>query len=628
MTPSIDRRTFVRGGAALAIAALTPVPANAKDQLVVATFPGTWNEVHREILAPYFQKKTNADVTQTIMLATDQVAKLAATRGQPPFDVAILDEGPTLDAVKQGVLEKYPAAKSAHFNELGPPFRNEWGPAISMQAIGLAYNPKKVKTAPRSWDDLWNPAYKGRVGLTALNSSLGMAFIVELARLKGGSESNLEPGFLALRTLLPNVGAISANLGAHSALIQQEQVDVAVHNFNFIETLKGKGVEVDWVKPETGAPAWRTNLHIVKGAQRPDLAFEYIEGHITPEVQAAMAKPPHFVIPTNRKVVLSHRRQGGADARRAHEARLPRLDEDQRGARRRHRALQPGDQALVVPARSDGEWRLALPVAAFFALFFVAPLGVLFVVSLFAEPTMQTLALRQYTRFLGDRLHLGILVDTLVLGVKATLVCLLLGYPLAWVIARARPRLQSLLVFVVILPLLTSVVVRTFAWIVILGRQGILNKTLLAVGLIDEPVRLLFTEPGVVMVLAQVQLALMILPLLTTFQRIDPNLADASAALGAGQWRTFARVIAPLSLPGVAAGCVLVYAACVTAFVTQTLIGGARLVWVPLFMYQQATGANDWPFAAAISIVFMFAVLFVVVLINAAGRGRRALVHG
>ena len=281
-----------------------------------------------------------------------------------------------------------------------------------------------------------------------------------------------------------------------------------------------------------------------------------------------------------------------------------------------------------MPSSSDGEWRLALPVAAFFALFFLAPLGALFVVSLFAEPTMQTLALRQYTRFLGDRLHLGILVDTLVLGVKATLVCLLLGYPLAWVIARARPRVQSLLVFAVILPLLTSVVVRTFAWIVILGRQGILNKTLLAVGLVDEPVRLLFTELGVVIVLAQVQLPLMVLPLLTTFGRIDPNLADASAALGAGQWRTFARIIAPLSLPGVAAGCVLVYAACVTAFVTQTLIGGARLIYVPLFMYQQATGANDWPFAAAIAIVFMFAVLFVVVLINTVGRSRRALVHG
>lgn len=305
MSTRIDRRRFLRGGMAAGALALLGTLVEAKDALVVATFPGTWSEVHRDILGPYFKKKTNAELTQTIMLATDQVAKLAASKGQPPFDVAILDEGPMLDAIKQGLLEKYPVAKSAHYNELLPPFRNEWGPAISMQCIGLAFNPKKVKTPPRSWEDLWNPAYKGRVGITALNSSLGMAFLVELARLKGGSESNLEPGFRALKTLLPNVGAVSVNLGAHAALIQQEQVDVAVHNFNFIETLRGKGVDVDWVKPDTGAPAWRTHLHVVKGAQRPDLAFEYIEGHLAPEVQAAMEKAPNFVIPTNRKVALS-----------------------------------------------------------------------------------------------------------------------------------------------------------------------------------------------------------------------------------------------------------------------------------------------------------------------------------
>lgn len=302
---TLDRRSFFRGGLALAVATALPIPAHAKDELVVATFPGTWNEVHRDILGPWFRKKTGAEVTQTVMLATDQVAKLAAARGQAPFDVSILDEGPALDAVRQGLLERYPVAKSRHFNDLLPPFRNEWGPSISVQAIGIAYNPKKVKVAPKSWDDLWNPAYKGRVGITALNSSLGMAFMVELARLKGGSESNLEPAFKALATLLPNVGAVSANLGAHAALIQQEQVDVAVHNFNFIQTLRGKGVDVEWVKPDTGAPAWRTTLHLVKGAQRPDLALEYIEGHITPEVQAAMSKPPHFVIPTNRKVPLT-----------------------------------------------------------------------------------------------------------------------------------------------------------------------------------------------------------------------------------------------------------------------------------------------------------------------------------
>jgi len=270
----LDRRQFLQGATALAAAMARPRAATAKDSLVVATFPGTWNEVHRDILAPYFRKKTNADVTQTIMLATDQVAKLQAARGQAPFDVSIMDEGPLLDAVKLGLFERYPVAKSKNFADLLPAFRNDWGPSISMQAIGIAYNPKKITTVPRSWDDLWNPAYKGRVGLTALNSSLGMAFMAELARLKGGSESNLEPAFKALRTLLPNVGAISANLGAHAALIQQEQVDIAVHNFNFIQTLKGKGVDVEWVKPDTGAPAWRTSLHVVKGAQRPVLAFE------------------------------------------------------------------------------------------------------------------------------------------------------------------------------------------------------------------------------------------------------------------------------------------------------------------------------------------------------------------
>ena len=154
-----------------------------------------------------------------------------------------------------------------------------------------------------------------------------------------------------------------------------------------------------------------------------------------------------------------------------------------------------------------------------------------------------------------------------------------------------------------------------------------INKSLLALGLIDEPARLLFSEVGVVIVLAQVQMPLMALPLITTFQRIDPNLADASAALGAGPWRTFWKVTAPLSLPGIIAGSILVYAACVTAFVTQTLIGGARLLYMPLFLYQQATGAQDWPFAAAIAIIFMVAVLFIVFVLNAAGRSRRVQIY-
>ncbi len=274
------------------------------------------------------------------------------------------------------------------------------------------------------------------------------------------------------------------------------------------------------------------------------------------------------------------------------------------------------------------ESALALPLLTFFVAAFLAPLCVLIGVSLFAEPEMKTLSAAQYMKFLGDAFNLSILWGTLWLGVKATLLCLLFGYPFAWIAARAPARWQSALVFVVILPILTSVVVRTFSWIVILGREGILNKMLVGLGLASEPVRLLFTEGGVILVLAQVQMPLMVLPLLTTLTRMDPNLADASAALGAGAWRTFWRVTVPLSLPGVVAGCILTYAACVTAFITQTLIGGARLIYMPLHIYQQAVGANNWPFAAAISVIFMVAVLVVVGLLNQVSRLSRGYAHG
>jgi len=266
------------------------------------------------------------------------------------------------------------------------------------------------------------------------------------------------------------------------------------------------------------------------------------------------------------------------------------------------------------------ESRLVLPLAALFVAFFVAPLIVLLLLSLATDTGMSAFTPAHYVKFFTDRFNYSILLDTLLLGVKATLVCLVFGYPIAWICARASARWQSVLVFLVILPILTSVVVRTFAWIVILGRQGVLNQIALGLGLTQEPLRLLYTETGVIMVLAQVQMPLMVLPILTVLSKIDPNLADASRALGAGEWRTLWRVTVPLSLPGVIAGCILTYSACVTAFVTQTLIGGARLIYMPLHIYQQAIGANNWPFAAAISVIFMVAVLAAIAILSLLGR--------
>ncbi len=303
----LTRRDLLAAAAALGGAAAMPRSAWAQsDTLVAATFPGTWSEAQRTILKPAFEKATGGSVTQSIILGTDQVSRLLAAKGkQPPFDVAIFDSPQVLDAVKQGLIAEFPAAKSANFKDLLPPFQDKWGPKISMQVIGIAYNPKTVKTPPKNWSDLWDPKYKGRVGLTALNSQLGIAFLAELNRVKGGTDDNFDPAFKALKELLPSVSAIAANLGAYATLWQQEQIDIAPYNFNFVQTLKGKGVPVEFVVPATGAAGWDTSLHIVANTANAELALKYIDQAIDAGVQAAMMKPPFDVIPTNGKVPLA-----------------------------------------------------------------------------------------------------------------------------------------------------------------------------------------------------------------------------------------------------------------------------------------------------------------------------------
>jgi putative spermidine/putrescine transport system substrate-binding protein len=300
----LNRRALMGGTAALGAGLAMPWVARAQSKtLVAATFPGTWNEADRNIIAPAFKVATGASVTQSIVLGTDQVARLLASKGnRPPFDVAFFDTPQVLDAAKEGLIVEYPVAKSPHFKELVPKFQDKWGPKITMQVIGIGYNPKKITTPPKSWDDLLNPKYKGRVGLTAMNSQLGIAFLAELNRIKGGTETNFEPAFKALRELLPNVGAIAANLGSYATLWQQEQVDIAPYNFNFVQTLKGKGVSVELAIPDTGPVGWETSLHLVANAAEPDLAVKYIDLHLDPAIQQAMLKAPYDAIPTNASV--------------------------------------------------------------------------------------------------------------------------------------------------------------------------------------------------------------------------------------------------------------------------------------------------------------------------------------
>jgi putative spermidine/putrescine transport system substrate-binding protein len=306
MTFTTDRRHMLRSLGALGLAAAAPSLARAQSKtLVAATFPGTWSEADRQIILPAFRRATGAAVTQSIILGTDQVSRLVAAKGnRPPFDVAFFDAPQVLDAVREGLIVEYPVAKSPNFKELLPHAQDKWGPQITMQVIGIGYNPDKIKAPPASWDDLLDPKYKGRVGLTALNSQLGIAFLAEINRIKGGSEENFDPAFKYLRQLLPNVGAIGANLGAFATLWQQEQIDIAPYNFNFVQTLKAKDVPVELSIPATGAVGWSTSLHLVANAAESDLAVQYIDLHLGAAIQEQMLKPPYDAIPTNAKVKL------------------------------------------------------------------------------------------------------------------------------------------------------------------------------------------------------------------------------------------------------------------------------------------------------------------------------------
>lgn len=277
-------------------------------------------------------------------------------------------------------------------------------------------------------------------------------------------------------------------------------------------------------------------------------------------------------------------------------------------------------------SRRHSRWLLA-PMGLLFVCFLLAPLVLLAVLSVSQDATLQQPGLDQYRRFLGDDFNRSILFDTLVLAGAAVVAAIVLGYPVAYLYSRVARRWQRLLLFVVLLPLLTSAVVRTFAWVVILGRDGLINQLMLATGLAEVPLKLLYTPAAVVVALAQIELPLMILPLAGALSAIDPRLREASLALGAGRWRTFWRVTLPLSVPGLLAGSVLVFAAAASAFVTQTLIGGGQLIYMPFYIYQQAIQSQDYPFAAAIALVLLVAVLAVVAVLTMLGRRSRGFIH-
>jgi putative spermidine/putrescine transport system permease protein len=259
-------------------------------------------------------------------------------------------------------------------------------------------------------------------------------------------------------------------------------------------------------------------------------------------------------------------------------------------------------------ARAPGVW-LALPLVGLLGLFFLAPLALLLSQSfrplVIGQPVPQDWTLANYVRFLGDPFYLDTLRATIVLGLVVTALAVTLGYPVAYGLARGRHRFKTALRLCVVAPLLVSVVIRTYGWIVLLVGNGVVNQALLALRLVDEPVKFLFTHTGVTIGLVHFALPVAILSLVGVIEAVDPGLEEAARGLGAGPVQTFWRITLPLTVPGIAAGSMLVFALTVAAFVTPALMGGPSLIVLSTLIYQQMTVTLEWGFGAAVATILL-----------------------
>jgi spermidine/putrescine transport system permease protein len=230
--------------------------------------------------------------------------------------------------------------------------------------------------------------------------------------------------------------------------------------------------------------------------------------------------------------------------------------------------------------------------------------------------------LEHYARFF-DPLYLDVLQRTFLWATGCTILCLLLGYPVAYVIARSGPW-RNLLLFLVILPFWTSFLVRTFALIFLMRDTGLVNGLLVSVGLIDQPLTLLYTPFAVVVGMVYGFLPFMILPIYASLEKLDRSLLEAAEVLGARPLARFLSVTLPLSLPGVVAGCLLVFVPALGSFLTPDLLGGARQLMIGNLVQNQFTAARNWPFGSAVSFVVMALVLAAVMLyLRTRDRNRR-----
>jgi putrescine transport system permease protein len=286
--------------------------------------------------------------------------------------------------------------------------------------------------------------------------------------------------------------------------------------------------------------------------------------------------------------------------------------------------LNHGRQATLLDALQGrgGRWLIILPPMLFLAFFFLIPFAFALMIS-FADTAVRvppftdiltlgadnhvrvTLSLDNYAYLFRDEVYATSYLYSIRTAFFATLICLLLGYPMAYAIARSPKRWQNLLLLVIILPFWTSFLLRVYALEGIIRENGLLSHALLALGLIDRPLKIMHTTLAVYLGIIYAYLPFMVLPLFATLEKLDHTLLEAAADLGSPRWRAFLDVTLPLSMPGVIAGSMLVFIPAIGEFVIPSLLGGPDSLMIGRVLWDEFFGNRDWPVASAVAIAFL-----------------------
>ncbi len=255
---------------------------------------------------------------------------------------------------------------------------------------------------------------------------------------------------------------------------------------------------------------------------------------------------------------------------------------------------------------------LLLPGVLFLTIFMILPIILTVGTTIFTE---NGFTISGYLEFFKDSYFIGILLTTLRVAIITTIVCILLGFPAAYFISKLGVRQKAIMLLLTIFPLLTSPVVRSFSWMVIIGKNGVLNKILMGTGLITEPLDILYTPVAIMIGLIHLFLPMIIVTLVGVMENIEHDLLQAAESLGASRLTVFLKIVIPLCVPGLMIGSILVFVGSFTAYTTPALLGGQQRV-ISTFLYQNAMTLNDWQVASIIATIMMVVTIVIIVSMN------------